>query len=121
MEVLQALYLLLRLTAHDAHRPRCLNDPVRPEADKGYSPILLRHFLRTGAGVDLIVGAVLLADFGVVVEAVKFPITQAVLALLPFGRFEDRRQRIAEVYRADFFPLGGSDLRLMSRPVVHQG
>ena len=43
MKILQPRHFLLCLTAHDTHRPRRLNGPVRPEADKGQLPIPLWH------------------------------------------------------------------------------
>ena len=118
MEVRQAFYLPLCLAAHDAHRTRRLYRSIRPETDEGNLLVPLRRFLYPGQGVDLVIDAVFLPDLGVVVEAVEFTIAQAVLALFPPGRFEDRRQRVAEVHSTDFLPLGGPDLRLVPRPVV---
>ena len=118
MKILQPRNFLLRLTAHDTHRPRRFNGPVRPETDKGQLPIPLRHACRPGQGVDLIIGPVFLPDLGAVVQAVKLPIAQAVPDLLLFGPPQDRRQRVAEVHSTDFLPLGGPNLRLVPRPVV---
>ena len=118
VEVRQTLYLLLCLAAHDAHRRWRLYRPVRPETDEGNLLVPLRRILRPRQGVDLIIDTVFLPGLSIVVEAVELAIAQAVLALFPLGRFEDRRQRVAEIHSTDFLPLGGPDLRLVSRPVV---
>lgn len=89
VKVLQPRNFLLRLTAHDTHRPRRFNGSVRPETDKGQFPIPLRHLHRPRQGVDLVIGPVFLPDLRIVVQAVKLPIAQAVPDLLPLGRFED--------------------------------
>lgn len=68
--------------------------------------------------VQLIVTAALLLYLLVVVQTVELAVLETVFVLLGLGRLEERRQRVAEVHRADFAPLGGADLRLVSRPVV---
>ena len=118
VKVLQPRNFLLRLTAHDTHRPRRFNSSVRPKTDKGQFPIPLRHLHRPGQGVDLVIGSVFLPDLRIVVQVVKLAVAQTVPNLLLFGPPQDRRQRVAEVHGADFLPFGSPDLGLVPRPVV---
>lgn len=78
----------------------------------------IRHFFRPLQTVQLVVTAAFLLYLLVVVQAVKLAVLEAVFVLLGPGCLEDRRQRVTEVYRADFAPLGGADLRLVPCPVV---
>lgn len=68
--------------------------------------------------VQLVITAALLLYLFVVVQAVELAVLEAVFVLLGLCRLENRRQRVTEVHRANFAPLGGADLRLVPRPVV---
>ena len=89
MKILHPRHLLPRRPADDLQCTRRLYRPVRPEADEGNLPVPLRRALRPRQGVGLVIDTVFLPDLGVIVEAVKFAIAQAVLALFPLVHFFD--------------------------------
>ena len=118
MEVFKPGYLFLCRSADESHRVRKLNRAVISEANEVDFFVVIRNDIFSGERIQLIVDSVFFRDFPVVISAIEHAVFHAVFHLLHLGFFLDGRQRVAEVYRADFLSFRGA-VRILSSELLY--